>query len=200
MLHAEPPVELNRLSISRQWHFAAVLGTAAFFLMQSLWIPVKAELAQFLLERAWADTLSGHPGVKPWPWADTYPVGILEVPRLGIRQIVLSGTSGRNLAFGPTLLTTHDQEDLVLSGHRDTHFKFLEELRPGEKLTFRNLQGSFDYRVAWLEIIDSREKQMVLEPGTSRLTLTTCYPFDAVIAGGPLRYVVTAEPVRPSAG
>lgn len=26
--------------------------------------------------------------------------------------------------------------------------------------------------------------------------LVTCYPFDAVVAGGPLRYVVTAKEVQ----
>ncbi len=177
-----------------------MLVTAALFSIQALWIPAKAILAQVLLERAWVRTVDGNPNAKPWPWADTRPVGILEVPGLGIRQIILSGTSGRNLAFGPTLLGTPAQgdlvlADLVLSAHRDTHFSFLESLRAGERIFLRTVESVREYRVTWLEVIDSRRQRLVLEPGTVRLTLMTCYPFDAITAGGPLRYVITALPV-----
>ena len=51
-----------------------------------------------------------------------------------------------------------------------------------------------EYRVVALEIIDSREQELVVEPGVSRISLVTCYPFDAPFAGGPFRYVVTAIP------
>ena len=30
--------------------------------------------------------------------------------------------------------------------------------------------------------------------GGERLLLVTCYPFDALVPGGPLRYVVVADP------
>ena len=179
---------------ARQWPFAAVLVTAAFFSVKSMWIPIKAEVAQLLLEQAWIRTQAGEPDARPWPWADTNPVGILEVPRLSIRQILLSGTSGRNLAFGPTLLSPLAQGDLVISGHRDTHFNFLNSLEKDELLRVTSLQGVSEYRVSWLEVIDSRSHQLVLEPGALRLTLMTCYPFNAASSGGPLRFVVTAEP------
>jgi len=65
------------------------------------WIYVKAKLAQVLLQRAWAVSLAGQRDVKPWPWADTWPVARLVVPSLGIDQIVLAGAHGRTLAFGP---------------------------------------------------------------------------------------------------
>ncbi len=185
----------NFLTPNFKWPIAAVLVTAALLSIQALWIPAKAILAQVLLERAWIRTLQGDATAKPWPWADTRPVGILEVPRLGIRQIILSGTSGRNLAFGPTLLGAPVQADLVLSGHRDTHFSFLESLKTGDRIRLVTVEDVREYRVAWLEVIDSRRQQMVLEPGTVRLTLMTCYPFDALTAGGPLRYVITALPV-----
>ena len=42
---------------------------------------------------------------------------------------------------------------------------------------------------------------ITVEPGLNRLSLVTCYPFDAANAGGPLRYVVTAMPAElPAAG
>ena len=176
---------------------AAVGGTAAIFLAEAVWVPVKAELAQHLLERAWLRTLDGEKGAKPWPWADTRPVAVLEAPRLGIREVVLEGSSGRNLAFGPTLLNNagiENSSDRVLSGHRDTHFSFLKDLENGDLLRLRTPAGVQDYRVAWQETVDSTEEQLVIDDSMVRLTLLTCYPFDAPTAGGPLRRVVTALP------
>ncbi len=183
------------LKLKFQWPFVAVLVTATFFLLDAIWIPVKAQVAQLLLEDAWQRTLAGEENAKPWPWADTSPVGLLEIPEKGIRQIVLSGTSGRNLAFGPTLLTSLSQKDLIISGHRDTHFSFLENLQQGETIRLTSIEGTREFTVNWLEVIDSQNLQMVFEPGKPRLTLVTCYPFDAVSAGGSLRYIVTAVPV-----
>lgn len=183
--------------LRRHWILAAVSLTAAVFLFDALWIPVKAELAQHLLERAWLRTLAGEPDAKPWPWADTRAVAVLEVPRLGLREIVLEGSSGRNLAFGPTLINTTGLEqsaDRILSGHRDTHFSFLKELKTGDLLRLRTVTDTREYRVSWQEAVDSRVQQLVIDDSIDRLTLLTCYPFDVPTAGGPLRWVVTALP------
>jgi len=183
--------------LRRHWILAAVGFTAAILLLDALWIPVKAEVAQHLLERSWLRTLAGDPDAKPWPWADTRAVAILEVPRLGLKEIVLEGSSGRNLAFGPTLVNTGRLDrtaDRILSGHRDTHFRFLQELQTGDLLRLRTANETRDYRVNWLEAVDSRVQQLVIDDSIERLTLLTCYPFDAPTAGGPLRWVVTAVP------
>jgi len=183
--------------LRRHWLLAVVSFTAAVFSLDALWIPVKAELAQHLLERAWLRTLEGEPDAKPWPWADTRAVAILEVPHLGLREIVLEGSSGRNLAFGPTLVSTSrlDQSsDRILSGHRDTHFSFLKELKTGDLLRLHTKTEIRDYRVTWQETVDSRHQSLVTDDRIDRLTLLTCYPFDAAVAGGPLRWVVTALP------
>ena len=183
--------------LRRHWLLAAVSFTAAVFSFDALWIPVKAELAQHLLERAWLRTLDGEADAKPWPWADTRAIAILEVPRLGLREIVLEGSSGRNLAFGPTLVNTggfDDSSDRVLSGHRDTHFNFLKDLKNGDLLRLRTSSEIRDYRVSWQETVDSRKQQLVIDDRVDRLTLLTCYPFNATTTGGPLRWVVTALP------
>jgi sortase A len=181
------------------WFCAAVSLTAAFFsllyLLSSLWIPVKAELAQWLIERSWQQTREGNEDARPWPWADTRAVGVLTVPGLEIRQVILEGNSGRNLAFGPVLLEGEIGQDLVISGHRDTHFKFLQNLETGDRLTVQTRDSAQQYEVVAAEIIDSRTLELVIEPGTSRISLVTCYPFNTPLAGGPLRWVVTALPV-----
>jgi sortase A len=184
-------------AVKRHWFLAAAGLTAAIFSFDAVWIPVKAEIAQHLLERAWLRTLAGETDAQPWPWADTRAVAILEVPRLGVREIVLEGSSGRNLAFGPTLVNTGGIEhaaDRVLSAHRDTHFSFLRELKTGDLLRLHTTQGKRDYRVRWQQTVDSREQSLVIDDSIDRLTLLTCYPFDAPLPGGPLRWVVTATP------
>ncbi len=77
---------------------------AVGLMAKGLWLPAKAELAQILLASAWDRHLSGEATAKPWPWADTWPVARLVVPRLRESQFVLRGASGRNMAFGPTHL------------------------------------------------------------------------------------------------
>ncbi len=189
---------MNLLHLLRRHRLlAAVVFTAIVFSFNALWIPVKAELAQHLLERAWLRSLAGEPDAKPWPWADTRAIAILEVPRLGLREIVLEGSSGRNLAFGPTLVNSGrlDQtSDRILSGHRDTHFSFLKELKTGDLLRLRTVNDIRDYRVSWQEAVDSRHQSLLIDDNVDRLTLLTCYPFEAAMAGGPLRWVVTALP------
>jgi sortase A len=183
----------------RRWILAAVSLAAAILSFDALWIPVKAGVAQVLLKRSWHQTLAGNPGAKPWPWADTHAVAVLEVPRLGLSKIVLEGSSGRNLAFGPTLVNAtpvDETDDRILSGHRDTHFHFLKDLRDGDLLKLVTPSNSREYRVRWMETVDTRQQQLVIEDGIERLTLMTCYPFDAPAAGGPLRWVVTAIPTE----
>ena len=48
------------------------------------------------------------------------------------------------------------------------------------------------FRVIDKRVVDTRRTQMVEPSDAPMLTLVTCYPFDSVVPGGPLRYVVTA--------
>ncbi|HKJ18857.1 MAG TPA: class GN sortase [Xanthomonadales bacterium] len=177
------------------WRFAAVFITAAFLSLNALWIPAKAELAQWLLERSWNDIQAGAEWSPPWPWADTQPVAVLSVPSLNIRQLVLEGDSGRNLAFGPVLRGSTSSRDLVISAHRDTHFTFVRELEVGDQVSIEIAGEKRTYGVSFQEVIDTTHNALVIEPGIDRLSLVTCYPFDAIDTGGPLRYVVTALPL-----
>ena len=188
------------MSPTRHWLYAAVPLTAAFFSLffvtRALWIPAKAELAQWLIGRSWEQALAGDEQVRPWPWADTRPIGVLSIPGRAIRQMLLEGNSGRNLAFGPVLLDGSGQgQDLVISGHRDTHFRFLKELLPGDRVQIQLRNRTETFEVSQVEVVDSRWRELVIEPGARRLSLVTCFPFDTPSAGGPLRYVVTALPV-----
>lgn len=163
------------------------------------WIYAKAGLAQHLLQRAWSRTLAGETGVKPWPWADTWPVARLIVPSQKIDQIVLEGAYGRTLAFGPGHVESAEPigaaHAIILTGHRDTHFGFLKRLQDGDEIELETAEGRRRrYRVRDLRIADSRTDSIGTQEDQTQLVLVTCYPFDAIAPGGPLRYVVTARP------
>lgn len=167
---------------------------------QGAYIHAKAALAQVLLERAWSRTLEERTASRPWSWADTWPVARLKVPALGIDQIVLEGESGNVLAFAPGRLVGSAPAGtpgrVVISGHRDTHFRFLADIKSGEVLLLEYPDGSERrFRVARVRIVNTSgrdgDRLFSHEDG---LTLITCYPFDAVRPGGPIRYLVDADP------
>jgi len=177
---------------------AALLAAAGLWLAgDGLYIRAKAVLAQHLLARAWADTQDGAARVKPWSWADTWPVARLQAPRLGIDQIVLAGGSGRTLAFGPGHVDGTAVPGTpglsVIGGHRDTHFRFLQDLKAEDIVTVERADGGIQrYRITSAQIVDKDRARLPVAAKNPVLVLSTCYPFDAVIPGGPLRYVVTA--------
>jgi sortase A len=178
----------------------ACAALAAWQLGAAGLILAKAALAQHLLESAWSRTLAGERQAKPWPWADTWPVARLLVPARGIDLIVLAGASGRTLAFGPGHLDgtslPGEMGVSVIGGHRDTHLAFLRDLAPGSEVAIERADGRrIAYRVAEARIADARTTAIDADAPGSRLALVTCYPFDAVVPGGPLRYVVFADPI-----
>jgi sortase A len=81
----------------------------------------------------------------------------------------------------------------IIAGHRDTHFRFLQDLRAGDRLAVERANGVRWFVVTGTSVVDSRSTRIALRSDVPRLTLVTCYPFDAIEPGGPLRYVVTAE-------
>src|SRR4029079_11362857 len=105
---------------------------------QGAYIHAKALLAQILLERAFEKTIATGRETKPRSWADTWPVARVEVKRLRAHAIVLAGSSGQALAFGPGHVErTPDAGErgvAVYSAHRDTHFAFLEKVVTGDEI------------------------------------------------------------------
>jgi sortase A len=188
---------LRRVLGARRLTLALGSALALWGLGGAAYIQAKAALSQVLLRQAWTRTLESGVAQRPWPWADTWPVARLTVPRLGVDQIVLAGASGRTMAFGPGLSTAAARpgEDgaTVISAHRDTHFRFLRELAPGDHVWIETARGRHGYVVERADVADARVAWIDIGGRGSRLTLVTCYPFDALSAGGPLRYVVSAR-------
>ena len=185
---------------------AALLLAGVALTAHALWQPVKAQLAQALLEEAWQKARAGQPQPRPWPWADTWPVARLALPTAdpdGTRPlVVLAGASGRTLAFGPGHMAGSadpgEVGNVVIAGHRDTHFRALRELADGDELLLEDRWGGRrSYRVT-RRLVTRYDDTSPLVPAADRLTLVTCWPFDALHPGGPMRYVVVAEATSPS--
>jgi sortase A len=168
----------------------------------ALYIQAKAEVAQMLLRTAWLRTHDNGTPVKPWPWADTHPVARLTVAAYGVDVLVLEGANGRALAFGPGHVESSalpgERGHSVISAHRDTHFRFLRKLAIGDEIVVEQPTGArFSYRVTALAIRNAQDVALVRDTPAPTLTLVTCYPFNALAPGGPLRYVVTARSTTP---
>ena len=163
-------------------------------LVKGSWISLKAELAAVLLRHSWEQSQAAGQAVRPWPWADTWPVGRLLCARLGIDSIILEGASGAALAFGPGHFLRSGKvggdAHTIIAGHRDTSFAFLAHLHTGDNLVLEGGDGCRSYRVEHIQVLSART--LNLDPSVpGRLTLITCYPFDSLLPNTPLRYVVT---------
>jgi sortase A len=155
-------------------------------------------MAQELMQRAWQRGASGVEQPAPWPWADTWPVARLTAKSGDVELIVLAGGSGRTLAFGPGHLSASslpgETGNTVIAGHRDTHFSFLRDVEIGDSLVLETVSGNKHlYKVVGIDVVDSRRGSLLLDTDEPFLSLVTCYPFEALDPGGPLRYVVTAK-------
>lgn len=172
----------------------ALIGLILFG--QGSYIHAKALVAQVLLERAFAKSIETGLPVKPWHWADTWPVARIEVKRLHVSTIALAGSSGQALAFGPghveQSVDAGERGVAVYSAHRDTHFRFLKDVTIGDEIDITRSDGkTFRYRADRSAVV--RFDQSGIDPITDQheLLLSTCWPFDA-LTSGPERYLLHA--------
>jgi sortase A len=193
------PARLSRRGILNVLSGLLIAASVILF-GHSIWIFAKAQLAQVLLERAFTQTiLTGKP-VKAWSWADTYPVARIKINRINAEAIVLQGSSGEAMAFGPALVNETSRPGTrgtaVMAAHRDTHFSFLKNVKVGDLIEVERDDGlSFTYRVTNMRVVDWNKSGIDAHAAGFNLVLATCYPFDA-ITHGPQRYMVEAELVR----
>jgi sortase A len=189
----------------RRSFVVALLGLTGLVLVgQGAWIHAKALLAQVLLDKAFSETVATGAPVKPWRWADTWPVARIDVPRLERSVIALAGSSGQALAFGPghVELTPEagDAGTAVYAAHRDTHFAFLREVAVGDEIRVTRRDGrALRFRVTHTSVVRFDDSALDAQAPGRNLVLATCYPFDAR-TDGPLRYLVHAEMIDAVAG
>lgn len=150
----------------------------SLYLIQASLINAKAVVGQWLIENAWERTGITHQYHKPWPWADTYPVAKLNVPRLGEELFVLNGASGHALAFGPGMSSylneANDQAVILIQAHRDTHFQFFPNLKVGDVLVLEQADGKKYFVVEQREQFQRPVLELSETDGELVLLLSTC--------------------------
>jgi len=125
-------------------------------------------------------------------------IGKLIIPRIGAILPIVEGTSPDDLAkgvghyVGYGTVMPGETGHVVLSGHRDTVFRRMGEVRKGDKLYVQTADGMFVYQVRTMWVTDADDRTVIVPQPKPILTLTTCYPFDYV-GSAPDRYIVRAE-------
>lgn len=173
-----------------------VMAVGFFLLIHAGYIPLKAYVAQILLNIAWEKTLEDGAYHKPWPWADLHPVAEISFPKLKVNFIVLNNDTGSALAFGPGAnAQTIWREDSaqIISGHRDTHFNVLQYTNVGDPILLENKEFSNKYKVVSREIVDASRTKIVPMGYSDSIFLVTCFPFNEILDNGNLRLVVEAR-------
>lgn len=166
---------------------------------QGLYVQATTWPAQVLIGRAWERTLAGEREVKPWPWAETWPVARLTLPEKNISLYVLAGASAGTFGPGHLSGTALPGEDgnSVIGGNSDTRLAFLRDAKAGSEIIVQRRDGTRrSYRVQAGEVLGEHETWVMKQDGWTRMTLITGYPSDAQRAGGPLRYVVFADAIK----
>jgi sortase A len=182
----------------RKWIASGIIAVGISLLAWGLWIPVKAVVAQQLLDLAWERSQSGELDVRPWPWADILPAFRLSLPGHDRSFVVLNNSSGEALAFGPGHVSSSARPGnagvVVIGGHRDTHFAILREMTIGDTITVENIQGTqFTYSVSEMSVRHKDEVEILVGERSHVLILTTCFPFEDLVSGSPERFLVVAK-------
>lgn len=181
----------------------AVLGALLLIVGLALfghgsYMQAKAWLAQHFIEQAWQLALTTpQQQVKPWFYADSYVTAQLNWPSQKQTLTILAGASGRNLAFAPSHFLPSgelgSERGVLIAGHNDTHFAFLQKVKVGEQFSLQTQNGAIEqYQVRGIEVIHQSQHHFLAQAG---LYLLTCYPFNSLASGTDLRLLVSADKV-----
>jgi len=180
---------------------AALLGYGGFVLADT-WLFQRRESSHFerlLDQRRAVGQNSEVPAVPIVLTGRQGLLGRLEIQRLGLSVMVMEGDDHRTLrhAVGhiPGTALPGQNGNMALTGHRDTFFRPLRNIRPDDTIKLTTLQGQYQYRVLATQVV-SPDNVSVLDSSRSEiLTLITCHPF-YFVGAAPGRFIVRAERIQ----
>jgi sortase A len=157
---------------------ALLLGFVLFTFVLSGFVEARTQAG---LERAIAVRLTDARGAIGGVVKAGTPVARLDIPAIGIHQVVVEGTSSDQLRKGPGHLPTSPMPgqvgNVVLAGHRlawGAPFRDLSGLHNGDVIHLLSGQGSFTYRVKGRPEVRPASNISPLQATTdNRLTLLT---------------------------
>jgi sortase A len=157
-------------------------------------------LAHLRLERPAApvDAPESPPVEAPARLAPGQVIGLIEIPRLGLREPIMEGDDERTLARGVGRLMDSalpwESGNTALAAHRDGAFRPLARIARGDRIHLTTPYGRREYAVARTDIVEPTDLSVLRPAERATLTLITCYPF-RLIGPAPQRFVVRAEAV-----
>lgn len=127
-------------------------------------------------------------------------VGEMNIPRLGLNAVFVQGDSPKILrhAVGHISDTALPGEpgNVVLTAHRDGFFRPLRDIRAGDTIELKTLEGEFAYQVDWTKVVSPSEVEVLQSSSENTLTLVTCFPF-YYVGPAPQRFIVRAHQIEP---
>lgn len=143
---------------------------------------------------------------EPEPEPETTPLdegellGRIEIPRVGVSAMILEGVGKKTLRRGaghiPGTPLPWADGNVGVAAHRDSFFRGLKDLRKNDTIRLKTLEGTFEYRVDWTDVVLPEDTHVLEDTGEATLTLVTCYPF-YYVGSAPKRFIVRAERIEP---
>lgn len=124
------------------------------------------------------------------------PEGVLRIPKISLAVPVLQGTDDLTLnrAVGRIPGTARigaSKGNLGIAGHRDSFFRGLKDVGPGDTIELETLWNTLTYQISDITITTPEDVSVLQRSDDGMLTLVTCYPF-YFVGHAPKRYIVTA--------
>jgi sortase A len=123
-------------------------------------------------------------------------IGSLTIPTLKQKFPIIQGTEQNELKKGVghfiQSVLPGEEDNCVLSGHRDSVFAKLGQLRIGDPLVVQTSAGKFTYEIMQMRVVDKTDRTVIVPADHAILTLTTCYPFK-YFGSAPDRYIIIAD-------
>jgi sortase A len=120
----------------------------------------------------------------------------LSIPRIGLRAVVIEGTSSHSLLLGPGHMSGSaipgTVGNAVIAGHRDTFFRHIPNLRNGDTIYILRSGKRFHYIVFQRKVVQATDLSVLQATKTGELTLITCYPTH-FIGPAPQRLIIVAK-------
>lgn len=145
--------------------------------------------------------LTESPANKKWPIYEVKPsigeqFGELYIPRLEQAFPIYEGTGKEVLRNGVghyiRSALPGEENNTILSGHRDTVFRGLRHLKEDDELIVTTTEGTFTYKIYGIRIVKLDDHTVMMPKPRATLTVTTCYPF-YFLGNAPERYIISAK-------
>lgn len=143
------------------------------------------------------DSFKNPKKIDPPKFGDT--IGLLTIPKIKSELAIVEGTDPNDLKKGvghyKGSYFPGENGQIVLSGHRDTVFRRLGELKPGDIFEVAMANGKFKYELTNTKIVDADDRSIItLQNTQEELIVITCYPF-RFVGNAPQRYIIYAKPI-----